>query len=74
MAVTDHKVSLGNWDETDRTVAEHSTRADAFCVAAGQDESVARIGGNLKVRITSIVIVLQTSSLAGHTGDVRSFF
>jgi hypothetical protein len=72
MAVTDHKVSLGNWGDTDRTVAEHATRADAFCVAAEQDESVARIGGNFNVRGTSHVFhVRQTSCLAGHTGGMR---
>jgi hypothetical protein len=72
VTVTNHEVPHGNWGIADCTVPESPSRVDAFRVAAEQDESVARIGGNRNVRVASIVIVLHTTCLAGHASHARS--
>lgn len=72
MAVTKIEVPHGDWGVADGTEAESASGVEAVLVAADQDESMGWVGRDLNECVASIVVVLDTTGLAGHTSDAQS--
>ena len=70
--MTKIEVPHGNWGVTDSTKAESASGIAAVRVAADQDESMGWVGRDLDERVFSIVVVSDTTGLAGHTNDAQS--